>query len=226
VFVSADYSQFELRLAAVLAGDTELINDFNGDLDIHTKTASDVYGVPMDQVTKNQRRDAKVINFGVLYGMGPHALAQNTGMTFGDAKKFIDRYFELRQPIRTFIDQTLEKAKNEGYVETFHGRRRPTPDVSSSNFMVREAGKRAAANMPIQGTEADLMKLAMIKVDEEMGDLGTQVLQIHDSILVECPKENAGKVEKILKETMEGIAPDLGIKLRVDVSVGENWGEI
>jgi DNA polymerase-1 len=226
VFVSADYSQFELRLAAVLAGDEELIGDFNGDLDIHTKTASDVYGIPMDEVTKNQRRDAKVINFGVLYGMGPHALAQNTGMSFGDAKDFIEKYFELRKPIREFIDNTLEKAKNEGYVETFHGRRRPTPDVNSSNFMVREAGKRAAANMPIQGTEADLMKLAMIKVDEVMGDLGVQVLQIHDSILIECPEKNADKIGAILKETMEAIAPELPIKLKVDVSVGKNWGEV
>lgn len=226
VFVSADYSQFELRLAAVLAGDKEMIEDFNGDLDIHTKTASDVYGVPMNEVTKNQRRDAKVINFGVLYGMGPHALAQNTGMSFGDAKDFIERYFELRKPIRKFIDDTLEKAKTEGYVETFHGRRRPTPDVNSSNFMVREAGKRAAANMPIQGTEADLMKLAMIKVDEVMGDLGVQVLQIHDSILVECAEKNAEKISKILKETMESIAPELPIKLKVDVSVGKNWGEV
>ena len=226
VFVSADYSQFELRLAAVLAGDQELIDDFNGDLDIHTKTASDVYGIPMNEVTKNQRRDAKVINFGVLYGMGPHALAQNTGMSFADARDFIDKYFELRKPIRTFIDDTLEKAKTEGFVETFHGRRRPTPDVNSSNFMVREAGKRAAANMPIQGTEADLMKLAMIKVDQEIGDLGVQVLQIHDSILIECPEANADKVSAILRETMESIAPDLAIKLKVDVSVGKNWGEV
>lgn len=226
VFVSADYSQFELRLAAVLADDKELIDDFNGDLDIHTKTASDVYGIPMNEVTRSQRRDAKVINFGVLYGMGPHALAQNTGMTFGDAKKFIDMYFELRKPIRKYIDNTLEKAKNEGYVETFHGRRRPTPDVNSSNFMVREAGKRAAANMPIQGTEADLMKLAMIKVDEEMGDLGMQILQIHDSILIECPEKNAEIIGKILKDTMESIAPELPIKLKVDVSIGKNWGEV
>lgn len=226
VFVSADYSQFELRLAAVLAGDKEMIDDFNGDIDIHTKTASDVYGIPMDEVTKNQRRDAKVINFGVLYGMGPHALAQNTGMSFADARDFIARYFELRAPIRKFIDDTLQKAKDEGFVETFHGRRRPTPDVNSSNFMVREAGKRAAANMPIQGTEADLMKLAMIKVDEVMGSLGVQVLQIHDSILVECPEKNAEKISKILVETMESIAPDLPIKLKVDVSVGKNWGEV
>lgn len=226
VFVSADYSQFELRLAAVLAGDQQMIDDFNGDLDIHTKTASDVYGIAYDEVTKNQRRDAKVINFGVLYGMGPHALAQNTGMSFGEAKDFIDQYFKLRAPIRQYIDATLEKAKNDGYVETFHGRRRPTPDVNSSNFMVREAGKRAAANMPIQGTEADLMKLAMIKVDEKIGDLGTQILQIHDSILIECPEKNAEKISKILKETMEAIAPDLPIKLKVDVSVGKNWGEV
>ncbi len=238
VFVSADYSQFELRLAAVLAGDQQMIDDFNSDIDIHTKTASDVYGIPLEEVTKNQRRDAKVINFGVLYGMGPHALAQNTGMSFTDAKQFIDQYFELRKPIRKFIDDTLEQAKNEGYVETFHGRRRPTPDVNSSNFMVREAGKRAAANMPIQGTEADLMKLAMIKIDEALSivsseagarsalPLGQQILQIHDSILIECPEHNADSVSKLLKETMESIAPDLGIKLKVDVSVGKNWGEV
>ena len=226
VFVSADYSQFELRLAAVLADDKELIEDFNGDLDIHTKTASDVYGIPLNEVTKNQRRDAKVINFGVLYGMSPHGLSAATGMDFTAAKKFIDQYFELRKPIRKFIDDTLEQASEEGYVETYFGRRRPTPDVNSSNFMVREAGKRAAANMPIQGTEADLMKLAMIKVDEKIDGLGTQVLQIHDSILVECPEKNAEKIGEILKETMESIAPELPIKLKVDVSVGKNWGDV
>lgn len=226
VFVSADYSQFELRLAAVLAGDQELIDDFNTDVDIHTKTASEVYGIPMEQVTKNQRRDAKVINFGVLYGMSPHGLAAATGMSFGEAKKFIDQYFSLRAPIRRFIDETLEKAKTEGYVETFFGRRRPTPDVNSSNFMVRESAKRAAANMPIQGTEADLMKLAMLKVDAQLGGLGEQIMQVHDSILIECPAINADQVGTILKDTMETIAPDLGIKLRVDVHTGANWGEV
>jgi len=226
VFVSADYSQFELRLAAVLAGDQQMIDDFNSDIDIHTKTAADVRGIPVEQVTKDMRRDAKVVNFGVLYGMGPHALAQNTGMTFGEAKKFIDEYFALRKPIRDYIDATLEKAESEGYVETFYGRRRPTPDVKSSNFMVREAAKRAAANMPIQGTEADLMKLAMIQIDEKIEGIGQQILQIHDSILVECPEKNAGKVSKILCNTMQSIAPDLGIKLKVDVSIGRNWGEV
>jgi len=226
VLVSADYSQFELRLAAVLANDTNLMNDFNGDVDVHTKTASDVYGIPMDEVTKSQRRDAKVINFGVLYGMSPHGLAAQTGMTFGQAKDFIDQYFALRAPIRQFIDDTLAKARTEGYVETLFGRRRPTPDIQSSNFMVRAGAERAAANMPIQGTEADLMKLAMLRVDEKLGELGDQVLQIHDSILIECPAENAEKVAEILKTTMEEIAPELAISLRVDVSTGKTWGEL
>jgi DNA polymerase-1 len=225
VFVSADYSQFELRLAAVLAGDKPMIKDFNSDIDIHAKTASDVYKIPLDKVTKGQRRDAKVINFGVLYGMGPHALAQNTGMSFHDAKQFIDEYFRLRAPIRKYIDETIAKAKREGYVETYFGRRRPTPDASSSNFVVRAAAERAAANMPIQGTEADLMKMAMLEVDKKLEGLGEQVLQIHDSILVECPAKNADKVSKLLVETMENIYPKLGIKLKVDISTGKNWGE-
>ena len=226
VLVGADYSQFELRLAAALANDQDMINDFNSDIDIHTKTAAEVYGIPMDKVTKSQRRDAKVINFGVLYGMSPHGLSAATGMSFTDAKKFIDQYFKLRAPIRKYIDDTLEKAEKDGYVETYYGRRRPTPDVKSSNFMVREAAKRQAANMPIQGTEADLMKLAMIKIEEKLEGLGQQILQVHDSVLVECPEENAEKVAKILKETMEAIAPELPVKLKVDVSIGKNWGEL
>lgn len=226
VLVGADYSQFELRLAAVLADDKQLIEDFNGDIDIHTKTAADANGIPMEEVTKAQRRDAKVINFGVLYGMSPHGLSVATGMSVLEAKKYIDHYFELRAPIRRYIDATLEKAKTEGFVETYYGRRRPTPDVNSSNFMVREGAKRQAANMPIQGTEADLMKLAMLQIEEKIAGLGEQILQIHDSVLVECPKENAEKVSKILKETMENIAPELPIKLKVDVTIGKNWGEL
>ncbi len=226
VFVSADYSQFELRLAAELSGDDKLVNDFNGDIDIHTKTASDVYGIPMDKVTKNQRRDAKVINFGVLYGMSPHGLMAQTGMTFGEAKKFIDQYFELRAPIRKFIDGVLQQARTDGYVETYFGRRRPTPDIHSSNFAVRSAAERAAANMPIQGTEADLMKKAMIEVDQKLDGLAVQLLQIHDSILVECAPKDADKVAKILQTTMQNIAPDLKVKLRVDVSIGKDWGEL
>lgn len=226
VFVSADYSQFELRLAGVLAGDQQLIADFNSDVDIHTKTASEVYGIPIDEVTKDQRRAAKVINFGVLYGMSPHGLSAAANMTFTEAKEFIDQYFRLRAPIRAFIDATLEKAQTDGYVETYFGRRRPTPDVNSSNFMVREGARRAAANMPIQGTEADLMKLAMLEVEEKLDGLGKQILQIHDSIMVECPKENAERVAELLQTTMEAVYPKLGIKLKVDVGIAENWGEL
>ncbi len=225
VFVSADYSQFELRLAAVLANDKQMIEDFNSDIDIHAKTASDVYGIPLEQVSKTQRRDAKVINFGVLYGMSPHGLAAATGMSFTAAKQFIDDYFRLRAPIRTYIDATITKARNEGYVETYFGRRRPTPDVKSSNFMVRSGAERQAANMPIQGTEADLMKMAMLKVEQEIDGFGVQVLQIHDSILVECPEGNEEKVKEILRETMENIYPELGVKLKVDTASGKNWGE-
>ncbi len=223
VFVSADYSQFELRLAAVMAGDEQMVADFNSDIDIHTKTASEIYKIPLDEVTKNQRRNAKTINFGILYGMSPHGLAAATGMSFAEAKKFIDDYFDLREPIRHFISQTITQAKTKGYVETYFGRRRPTPDVLSSNFMIRMSAERAAANMPIQGTEADLMKLAMIEVDKKLGGLGEQILQVHDSILIECPVANSDKVSQILQETMENIAPDLKVKLKVDISIGNNW---
>ena len=224
VFVNADYSQFELRLAAVLANDTDLINDFNNDVDIHTKTASEVYGVPLEEVSDAQRRNAKVINFGVLYGMSPHGLSVATGMTMAEAKDFIDQYFKLRQKIRSYIDLTLNKAREEGFVETFYGRKRPTPDLKSSNYMVRSAAERAAANMPIQGTEADLMKRAMLEIEKILTpEEGNQLLQIHDSILIETPKEKAEIVGEKLKNVMENIAPELKVKLKVDVKIGNSW---
>ena len=224
VFVNADYSQFELRLAAVLANDTDLINDFNNDVDIHTKTASEVYGVPLEEVSDAQRRNAKVINFGVLYGMSPHGLSVATGMTMAEAKDFIDQYFKLRQKIRSYIDLTLNKAREEGFVETFYGRKRPTPDLKSSNYMVRSAAERAAANMPIQGTEADLMKRAMLEIEKILTpEEGNQLLQIHDSILIETPKEKAEIVGEKLKNVMENIAPELKVKLKADVKIGNSW---
>ncbi len=226
VFVSADYSQFELRLAAILANDQALIEDFNNDVDIHTKTAAEVYGIEMKDVTKDQRRAAKVINFGVLYGMSPHGLASAAHMSFVEAKQFIDHYFEVRKPIRAYLDATLEKARSLGYVETYFGRKRPTPDVKSSNFIVRSGAERAAMNMPIQGTEADLMKLAMIKLEDKLQGIGDQVLQVHDSILVECDPDRAEDAGEVLKTEMESIAPELKINLRADVSIGKNWGEV
>lgn len=265
VFVNADYSQFELRLAAVMAGEKQMIEDFNTDVDIHAKTAAEVYNVPINEVTPTQRRRAKVVNFGVLYGMGQHGLAAAANMSYGEAQHFIDEYYRIRPHIKEFMERTIRQAHTDGFVQTLFGRRRPTPDVRSNNFAVRSAAERAAANMPIQGTEADLMKLAMLAVEKSLVlvdvdslpeetclsgkansffsnlpvsegsvsastdkniSLGHQILQIHDSIMVECPRQNAEVVSKMLVETMENIYPQLGIKLKVDVKIGNNWGEV
>ena len=266
VFVNADYSQFELRLAAVMAGEKQMIEDFNTDVDIHAKTAAEVYNVPINEVTPTQRRRAKVVNFGVLYGMSQHGLAAAANMSYGEAQHFIDEYYRIRPHIKEFMERTIRQAHEDGFVQTLFGRRRPTPDVRSNNFAVRSAAERAAANMPIQGTEADLMKLAMLAVEKRLTvmtspdllpsetgkfeknefalperqvfsgsksglvhkniSLGHQILQIHDSIMVECPRQNAEIVGKMLVETMENIYPQLGIKLKVDVKIGNNWGEV
>lgn len=226
VLVSADYSQFELRLAAYLSKDERLIDMFNRDVDVHTATAAEVYGRQEEDVTKNMRRDAKAVNFGIMYGLGPHGLVQNTGMTYDAAKKFIEKYFQIRPRLLEYIKSIREQADKKGYVETMYGRRRPTPDVHSSNFAVREAAYRQAVNMPLQGSAADIMKLAMIEVDKKLtGTDSKLLLQIHDSILVETPKSGAEKVAKLLKETMESVVK-LPIKLTVDTDIGKNWGEL
>jgi DNA polymerase-1 len=238
-FVSADYSQFELRLAAAMSGDSEMVSMFNRGADIHLTTAAEVYGRSPEDVTKQMRSAAKTINFGVLYGMSPHGLAAATGMNFTQAKSFIDEYFKVRAPLLGYLNGLKEQAKKDGYVETLLGRRRPMPDIHSSNFIVRQAAERAAMNMPIQGTEADLMKLAMVAVErkieefvqrQETRDMShdgpQQLLQIHDSILVECAEQDAEEVADILKTTMEAIYPDLPVKLAVDTSIGDNWGEL
>lgn len=226
VLISADYSQFELRLAAVLSGDKALVEDFNNDVDIHTKTASEAFHVPIDKVTKAERRAAKVVNFGILYGMSTKGLVDASGMSFAEAQNFINNYFVLRAPIKQKLEDILRKAREDGYVETFYGRRRPTPDVKSSNFIIRQAAERAAANMPIQGTEADLMKRAMIKVDQALPKGAELVMQVHDSLIVECDEKVADEVADILKHEMESVAPELPIKLAVEVTIGKNWGEL
>ncbi len=225
MLVSADYSQFELRLAAAMANDKDLIDMFNRDVDVHTATAAQVYGREPEDVTKNMRRDAKVINFGILYGMSPHGLSVATGMNILQAKKFIDKYFEMRKPILEYMNELKEIARTKGYVETIFGRRRPMPDIHASNFIVRQAAERAAINMPIQGTEADLMKMAMVVVEKSLPKGARMLLQIHDSILVECDEKQAEEVAEIMKNVMETIY-ELPVKLTVDTSIGKNWGEL
>lgn len=223
VLISADYSQFELRLAAVLSNDTVLVKDFESGVDIHTKTASEAFNVAANEVTKEQRRAAKVINFGVLYGMSAKGLSEQTGMSLSEASEFIKRYFELRKPMKEYLDNVLKQAKEKGYVETAFGRRRPTPDVKSPNFAIRMAAERAAQNMPIQGTEADLMKRAMTAMDAELPEGARLVAQVHDSLTVECNEEQAEEVIQIMKWVMENVAPELPIRLDIETEVGEKW---
>jgi len=227
LLVSADYSQFELRLAAVLANDEGLIDLFNQGADIHTTTAAQIYGRQPDDVTKQMRRAAKAVNFGVLYGMSPHGLSVNTGMSYDQAQHFIDQYFELRKPLLEYLNKLKAEARENGYVADMFGRRRPMPDILSSNFMVRGAAERAAMNMPIQGTEADLMKLAMVEADKQLSNKfqkTSMLLQIHDSILAEAPQADAEEVAVLLKTIMENIKK-LPVKLDVDTYIGKNWGE-
>ncbi|MBI2589238.1 DNA polymerase I [Candidatus Saccharibacteria bacterium] len=240
VFVSADYSQFEIRLAAAFSGDQDMIDAFNQDMDIHAETAALVLGIPVDKVTSEQRYAAKAVNFGIMYGQGPHGLSVGTGMDYTAAREFIARYFEVRPKLKEYIDSIRREAEEQGFVETILGRRRPTPDVKSSNFAVREAAYRAAINMPLQGSAADLMKMAMVAVNKEFesryhrhperSDSRVEgwprmLLQIHDSILVETPESLTKQVGDLLKDTMENIHK-LPVKLAVDISVGKNWGEL
>ena len=225
VLVNADYAQFELRLAAALAGDQALIRVFDDPTnDVHTMTAAEAYGIAPAEVTPEQRRHAKVINFGILYGMSPHGLAEATDMNLSEAREFIDKYFRARQSIRDYQAKVIEQAKEDGYVQTLRGRRRPVPGLRSSNTMVREATKRAAINLPVQGTEADLMKMAMLKVEEIAG--ASQIMQVHDSIMVECDEAEAERIASEMKQIMEQIYPELGVRLLVETKIGHDWSQL
>lgn len=225
VLVNADYAQFELRLAAALAGDQALIRVFDDPTnDVHTMTAAEAYGITPAEVTPEQRRHAKVINFGILYGMSPHGLAEATDMNLSEAREFIDKYFRARRSIRDYQAKVIEQAKEDGYVQTLLGRRRPVPGLRSSNTMVREATKRAAINLPVQGTEADLMKMAMLKVEEIAG--ASQIMQVHDSIMVECDEAEAERIAGEMKRIMEQIYPELGVRLLVETKIGHDWSQL
>jgi len=228
VFVAADYSQIELRLAAALSGDQQMIDDFKSGIDIHTLTAAQMHGVKPEDVTKEQRYGAKTINFGVLYGMNTHGLSVATGMTYEDSKDFIDKYFELRSGVAEYIKRVKKDAHEQLFTETFYGRRRPCPDVKSSNFIVRSAAERQAVNMPLQGTAADMMKLAMIRLHAKLATVSAEarmILQIHDELIVECLLADQQKVERCMKEVMESVI-ELPVPIEVEVEIGANWGEL
>jgi len=228
VLIAADYSQVELRLAAVIAKDQPFIDAFRDGADIHTRTAAEVWEIKEADVTSEQRRAAKAINFGILYGMGPRSLARSTGMGIDEAKGFIDRYFQIHHAIRTYLDETKLKAHTDGYVETLFGRRRYFPEINTGVQMLVAMAERMAINMPVQGTAADLMKMAMLAVD---GWLKTSkwpakmLLQVHDELVIECDEMAVDAVAKGLKEMMEGVA-SFDVPLVVEVEVGRNWGEM
>lgn len=228
MLVSADYSQIELRLAAALSGDKKMLDAFRKGEDIHARTAADIHGIPLEHVTKDIRFTAKEVNFGVLYGMGVYGLASRTGITREHAKEFIDKYFSVYQGVAAYIEETKALAKSRGYVETLFGRRRYLPEINSGMAQVRAQAERMAVNMPLQGTAADLMKLAMIAVHEELPKVSPNskiLLQVHDELVLEVPKSDVRRVATFAKETMETVEK-FAVPIVVDVSVGLNWGEM
>ena len=227
VLVDADYSQIELRLLAHIAGDEHMIAAFRAGEDIHTVTASQVFGVPPEQVTHEMRRRAKAVNFGIVYGISDFSLSQDIGVTRAEAKAYMEKYFEKYSGVHAYMTQVVERAKADGYVSTLMGRRRWLPELKSSNFNLRSFGERVALNMPIQGTAADLIKKAMLRVDGRLRREGLEarlVLQVHDELIVECPEGEAEQVQRLLAEEMEHVA-ELAVPLTAEAHAGKSWAE-
>lgn len=227
VFTDADYSQIELRILAHMSGDERLIEAYNQDEDIHRITASQVFHTPFEEVTDLQRRNAKAVNFGIVYGISSFGLSQDLSITRKEAKEYIDNYYETYPGIKAFLDRQVQEAKEKGYVTTLFGRRRPVPELSSSNFMQRSFGERVAMNAPIQGTAADIIKVAMIRVHRRLTEAGMRsrlILQVHDELLIETAEEELSAVQDILREEMQGAA-DLKVRLEIDMHTGNNWYE-
>ena len=227
VLVDADYSQIELRLLAHIAGDKAMIDGFRSGEDIHTITAAQVFGVARSEVTPLMRRSAKAVNFGIVYGISPFSLSQDIGVTVAEAKEYMDKYFAHYAGVRAYMDVVVEQAREQGFVSTLYGRRRWVPELKSSNFNTRSFGERVALNAPIQGTAADIIKLAMIRVRDRLkaeGLEGRLVLQVHDELIVECPESEAETVCKLVEEEMEGVAA-LSVPLLAETHAGRSWAE-
>ena len=227
VLVDADYSQIELRLLAHMAGDPAMIDGFKSGADIHTITASQVFGVRPEEVTPSMRRSAKAVNFGIVYGISPFSLSQDIGVSVQEAKEYMDKYFAHYSGVRAYMDGVVEQAKQTGFVATLFGRRRWVPELKSSNFNTRSFGERVALNAPIQGTAADIIKLAMIRVRDRLraeGLKGRLVLQVHDELIVECPAEEADRICSLVEEEMEGVAA-LSVPLLAETHAGKSWAD-
>lgn len=227
VFIDADYSQIELRVLAHLSKDSVMIDSFKNDLDIHYKTASEVFGVPINEVTDNQRRSAKAVNFGIVYGISDYGLSKDLNITRNEARQYIDGYLNTYPSIKSYMEEIVNKAKKDGFVTTILDRKRYIPEINSKNFNIRSFGERIALNTPIQGSAADIIKLAMIKVYERLKIEKVNaklILQIHDELIVECEESEKETVKKILKNSMENVYK-LDLPLKVDVCEGRNWYE-
>ncbi len=227
IFLDADYSQIELRVLAHMSGDEKLIQAYKEEQDIHKITASEVFGVPFDEVTPLQRRNAKAVNFGIVYGISSFGLSQDLSITKKEAAEYIEQYFATYPKIKGYLDSEVEKGKNDGYVTTLFGRRRPIPELKSSNFMQRSFGERIAMNSPIQGTAADIIKIAMVRVNEALRKANLKsrlILQVHDELLIEAALDEVEEVSKILEREMYGAA-NLEVPLEIDMHTGENWYE-
>ena len=225
LFVDADYSQIELRILAHMSQDERLIHAYRDAQDIHAITASEVFHTPLEQVTPLQRRNAKAVNFGIVYGISAFGLSEDLSISRKEALEYINKYFETYPGVKTFLDEQVRLGKEQGYVTTLYGRKRPIPELKSANFMQRSFGERVAMNSPIQGTAADIMKLAMIAVDQELNERKLDariVLQVHDELLVEVRKEEAETVAALLAEKMKQAA-DLKVSLEVEAHTGSTW---
>lgn len=225
--ITSDYSQIELRVFAHMSNASNLIEAFNNDLDIHTKTAMDIYKVPKEQVTKAMRRNAKAVNFGILYGISSFGLSEDLGVDFKEAKKFIDNYLETYPGIKDYMNKVKDDAHANGYVKTLFGRVRVIEEINSTNFMARSQGERMALNTPIQGTAADIFKIAMINIHNELKKQNLKaklIIQVHDELLIDCPNDEIEKVTKIVKDNMENVYK-LKVPLKVDIGMGYNWYE-
>ncbi len=226
--VSVDYSQIELRVVASMAKEQKMIDAFKHGADIHQATAADIFGIPVADVTKDQRSAAKEVNFGVLYGMGAYGLASRKKISREKAQDFIDRYFASRPKVAKYLEDTKAQARKRGYVETLFGRRRNLPEINSSNGQIRAQAERIAVNLPVQGTAADILKLAMIACDKGLPNISPKsrmILTVHDELVFEVPDADVKKVSAFVKQTMEGVY-ELAAPLVADVKVGENWGEM